>query len=140
LSLVGASSGIVYGSENITVNSVAGSFTSVETGFLSTGSPDGNNVWQLTFDGSTAAGGALWFSLVQLFPVTYHARFVCIFLVLYRLVDNFRYNGIRLDVGNFLEDMNPSFLRFPGGNNLWVFPTCQQGPAKSKQGGSFSRR
>jgi alpha-N-arabinofuranosidase len=112
LSLIGASSGVVYASENITVTSTASKFTSVETSFLSTQSPDGNNVWQLTFDGSQVAGGALWFSLVQLFPATYHAR----------------YNGIRLDVGNFLEDINPSFLRFPGGNNLWVLLLFLQRP------------
>jgi alpha-N-arabinofuranosidase len=110
LSLVGASSGIVYASENITVTSTASEFTYVNTSFSSTQSPDGNNVWQLTFDGSKVAGGALWFSLVQLFPVTYHTR----------------YNGIRLDVGNFLEAMNPSFLRFPGGNNLYVVLTFQE--------------
>ncbi|KAF8860525.1 glycoside hydrolase family 51 protein [Acephala macrosclerotiorum] len=102
LELVGASSGTVYASQNLTITSVAGNFTYIATTFASTQSPDGNNVWQLTFDGSKVAGGSLWFALPQLFPVTYHAR----------------YNGIRLDVGNFLEAMNPSFLRFPGGNNL----------------------
>ena len=31
-----------------------------------------------------------------------------------------RYNGLRDDVASFLADIKPSFLRFPGGNNLWV--------------------
>lgn len=102
LSLVGASSGIVYASQALTVASTSSSFTYYATEYPVTQSPDGNNVWQLTFDGSKVAGSALWFDLVQLFPVTFHAR----------------YNGIRNDVGNFLQAIEPSFLRFPGGNNL----------------------
>lgn len=92
----------MYASKNVTVASVAASFTYVDTTFASTQIPDGNNVRQLTFDGSKVAGSSLWFSLPQLFGVTYHAR----------------YNGIRMDVGNFLAAIKPSFLRFPGGNNL----------------------
>jgi alpha-N-arabinofuranosidase len=102
ISLAGSSSGMIYGSSHITVTSTLDKFTYVTTTFASSQSPDGNNGWQLTFDGSQVAGGSLWFGLVQLFPVTYHERF----------------NGIRADVGNFLEAIGPSFLRFPGGNNL----------------------
>ncbi|KAE9362634.1 glycoside hydrolase family 51 protein [Stipitochalara longipes BDJ] len=102
ISLIGSSSGIVYGTSNVTVTSTAGSWKYVTITFESSQSPDGDNVWQLTFDGEKVEGGSLWFGLVQLFPVTYHERF----------------NGIRADVGNFLEAMAPSFLRFPGGNNL----------------------
>jgi alpha-N-arabinofuranosidase len=124
LQLVGASSGIVYASQEITVASVASKFTYFDTTFTSTQSPDGNNNWQLTFDGATVAGGSLWFSLVQLFPATYHERSVL------PIPGNFlarasneksRFNGIRKDVGEFLENMGASFLRFPGGNNLYVF-------------------
>lgn len=74
LELVGNSSGIVYASQNITVDSVASEFTYYETTYKSTQSPDGNNVWRLTFNGATVAGSSLWFDLVQLFPVTYHQR------------------------------------------------------------------
>ncbi|TAQ87645.1 hypothetical protein B7494_g4034 [Chlorociboria aeruginascens] len=102
LQLVGNSSGTVYASQNVTVSSVASSFTYYETTYPSTQSPDGNNIWVLTFDGSKVAGSALYFDLVQLFPVTYNSR----------------YNGIRDDVGTFLAQIEPSFLRFPGGNNL----------------------
>ncbi|KAM3075158.1 hypothetical protein ACMFMG_007389 [Clarireedia jacksonii] len=102
LSLVGASSGTVYATKTITVNSNSSSFTYYETTYTSSQAPDGNNVWKLTFNGATVAGSALYFGLPQLFPVTYHAR----------------YNGIRNDVGLFLEQIKPSFLRFPGGNNL----------------------
>jgi alpha-N-arabinofuranosidase len=102
LSLVGNSSGIVYASQELPVTSNSNAFTYYATIYPVKQSPDGNNVWQLTFDGSKVAGSELWFALVQLFPTTFHER----------------YNGLRNDVGNFLQAIEPSFLRFPGGNNL----------------------
>jgi alpha-N-arabinofuranosidase len=42
----------------------------------------------------------LWFSLVSLFPPTFHNR----------------PNGTRIDLMQMLGDMKPAFLRFPGGN------------------------
>ncbi|TGO25339.1 hypothetical protein BPAE_0082g00240 [Botrytis paeoniae] len=104
LSLVGVASGTVYATKTITVNSVATSFTYYETTCHSTQAPDGNNVWKLIFDGAKVAGSALNFGLPQFFPVTFHQR----------------YNGIRNDVGNFLQALEPSFFRFPGGNNIPV--------------------
>jgi alpha-L-arabinofuranosidase len=44
--------------------------------------------------------GTVWFDLVSLFPPTFHNR----------------PNGNRIDLMQTLGDMNPSFLRFPGGN------------------------
>ncbi|KAI9642031.1 hypothetical protein NHQ30_009902 [Ciborinia camelliae] len=101
LSLVGTS-GIVYAAKTITVNSVETAFTYYETTYTSTQAPDGDNIWKLTFNGATVAGSALYFGLPQLFPSTFHKR----------------ENGIRDDVGKFLEELKPSFFRFPGGNNL----------------------
>lgn len=75
LQLVGASSGTVYASNTIRVDSVSTEFTYYQTSYASAQAPDGNNTWTLTFDGASVAGGALYFDLVQLFPVTYHARF-----------------------------------------------------------------
>ena len=46
--------------------------------------------------------GKLWFSLVSLFPPTYHDRT----------------NGNRVDLMEKLAAMKPAFLRFPGGNYL----------------------
>ena len=46
--------------------------------------------------------GTLWFSLVSLFPPTYHDRV----------------NGNRVDLMEKLAAMHPAFLRFPGGNYL----------------------
>lgn len=47
-------------------------------------------------------GGTTWLSLVSLFPPTF----------------NNRPNGFRPDLLKLLQDMHPSFLRFPGGNYL----------------------
>jgi alpha-N-arabinofuranosidase len=50
----------------------------------------------------TAAQGTYWFNLVSVFPPTYHDR----------------PNGNRIDIMQILKDMNPKFLRLPGGNFL----------------------
>ncbi|TQB75004.1 hypothetical protein MPDQ_003800 [Monascus purpureus] len=103
LRLVGTSSGNVYASHDITVASTDSKFTYYNTSFTSQASPDGNNEWQLLFDGSKVAGSSLNFALVQLFPPTFRSR----------------PNGLRNDVASFVEALKPSFLRFPGGNNLY---------------------
>jgi alpha-N-arabinofuranosidase len=46
--------------------------------------------------------GTVWFGMVSLFPPTW----------------NDRPNGLRKDLMQMLVDMNPKFLRFPGGNYL----------------------
>jgi alpha-L-arabinofuranosidase len=46
--------------------------------------------------------GTVWFSFVSLFPPTW----------------NDRPNGLRKDIMQMLVDLNPKFLRFPGGNYL----------------------
>jgi alpha-N-arabinofuranosidase len=51
---------------------------------------------------STAAPGTYSFNLVSVFPPTYHDR----------------PNGNRVDLMQALKDMNPKFLRLPGGNFL----------------------
>jgi len=51
---------------------------------------------------SSAGSGTIWFNLVSLFPPTW----------------NNRPNGTRPDIMQLLGDMNPKFLRFPGGNFL----------------------
>jgi alpha-N-arabinofuranosidase len=60
-----------------------------------------NNTFQITYDAS-ASDGTLDFNLISLFPPTY----------------NNRPNGMRIDLMESLKELNPSFLRFPGGNNL----------------------
>lgn len=51
---------------------------------------------------SVGKPGTIWFSLVSLFPPTYHGR----------------PNGNRIDLMEKLAAMHPRFLRFPGGNYL----------------------
>jgi alpha-N-arabinofuranosidase len=50
----------------------------------------------------TARPGTIWFQNVSLFPPTYHNR----------------PNGTRPDIMQWLSDLQPKFLRFPGGNYL----------------------
>ncbi|KAF7596210.1 hypothetical protein BBP40_002742 [Aspergillus hancockii] len=102
LQLVGSTSGIIYASHSMTVRSTLDRFTRCHAKLKSTASPDGDNEWQLLFDGSKVAGSGLNFGLVQLFPPTYHSR----------------PNGLRDDLAHVVEELTPSFLRFPGGNNL----------------------
>ncbi|KAH8731718.1 glycoside hydrolase superfamily [Phaeosphaeriaceae sp. PMI808] len=64
--------------------------------------PNSNNTFSITFDPKGAATGALDFNLISLFPPTYKNR----------------KNGLRIDIAEALADMNPHFLRFPGGNML----------------------
>ncbi len=51
---------------------------------------------------SKVGKGSVWFSLVSLFPPTYHNR----------------PNGNRIDISEKLAALHPAFLRFPGGNFL----------------------
>ncbi|KAH7413696.1 glycoside hydrolase superfamily [Phaeosphaeria sp. MPI-PUGE-AT-0046c] len=64
--------------------------------------PNSNNTLTITFDSAGVSGGALDFNLISLFPPTYKNR----------------KNGLRVDIAEALADMNPSVLRFPGGNML----------------------
>ncbi|KAM3413554.1 hypothetical protein BST61_g11542 [Cercospora zeina] len=64
--------------------------------------PNSNNTFSLTFDAAAVEGDALNFNLISLFPPTYKDR----------------KNGLRIDIAQALADMNPHFLRFPGGNML----------------------
>ncbi|KAF2396417.1 glycoside hydrolase [Trichodelitschia bisporula] len=61
-----------------------------------------NNTFVVTFDGAETAGMTLYFQLISLFPETYKGR----------------KNGLRKDLAEAFADLKPSFLRFPGGNNL----------------------
>lgn len=64
--------------------------------------PNSNNTFSVTFDSSKASSGSLDFNLLSLFPPTF----------------NNRPNGLRSDIMKILGSQPPSFLRFPGGNNL----------------------
>ncbi|KAK4498903.1 hypothetical protein PRZ48_009413 [Zasmidium cellare] len=64
--------------------------------------PSSNNTFAVTFDPKGTANGTLDFNLISLFPPTYKGR----------------KNGLRVDIAEALAEMNPSWLRFPGGNML----------------------
>jgi alpha-L-arabinofuranosidase len=69
--------------------------TTLTTGQIT---PSANNHFTI----SAASKGSVWFSLVSLFPPTFHDR----------------PNGNRIDLMQKLAGLNPSFLRLPGGNYL----------------------
>lgn len=102
LKLFGSQNGSVYANHNLTVDSTTSKFRQFNTTFNSTASPDGENEWQLTFDGSKVAGDSLYFGYIELFPPTFNGR----------------ENGLRDDLATVLNETNLSFLRFPGGNNI----------------------
>lgn len=61
-----------------------------------------DNKFVVSVDGASAQGASIYFQLFTLFGETYKNR----------------ENGLRKDLAEALEGMNPSFFRFPGGNNL----------------------
>jgi alpha-L-arabinofuranosidase len=67
---------------------------------LTSGHEPASSLYQLEI--TTSRPGTLWFSLVSLFPPTFHNR----------------PNGNRIDLMEKLAAMHPAFLRFPGGNYL----------------------
>ena len=64
--------------------------------------PNSNNTFAITMDAKEVAGQTFYFDLISLFPETYKGR----------------KNGLRKDLAEAFADMQPKFLRFPGGNNL----------------------
>ena len=64
--------------------------------------PNSNNTFAITFNGEDVRGQTFYFSLFSLLPETFMGY----------------ENGLRKDIAGAFYDMNPTFLRFPGGNNL----------------------
>ncbi|KAF7197584.1 Alpha-L-arabinofuranosidase A [Pseudocercospora fuligena] len=93
----------VFGSVNVTSKSVADDWTEHEFTLVpEKDAPSSNNTFAITFDPANAEAEYLDFNLISLFPPTYKGR----------------KNGLRIDIAEALADMNPTFLRFPGGNML----------------------
>ncbi|KAJ8065009.1 hypothetical protein OCU04_007312 [Sclerotinia nivalis] len=98
-SLAGAASGTVFASIEIPSKSTSKKWT--EFSFTlepTTAAPDVNNIFIIEFDN----GHSLNFNLISLFPPTY----------------NDRPNGNRPELMKAMKDLNPSFFRIPGGNNI----------------------
>ncbi|KAI7066131.1 glycoside hydrolase, partial [Hortaea werneckii] len=64
--------------------------------------PSSNNTFVVSFDGDQVKGQTYYFGMFSLMPDTF--------------MDT--PNGLRKDIAEAFYDMKPSFLRFPGGNNL----------------------
>ncbi len=72
--------------------------------------PNSNNTFSVTFSASETAGSTFYFDLISFFPATYDDR----------------PNGLRKFLGHWVKDMNPTFLRFPGSNNIEGYSTAQR--------------
>lgn len=93
----------VFGSVEIPSKAVADDWVEHEFELVpERDAPNSNNTFAVTFDPASAAGGSLEFNLISLFPPTYKGR----------------KNGLRIDIAEALAELNPTFLRFPGGNML----------------------
>jgi alpha-N-arabinofuranosidase len=103
ISLVATSNaGIHYASIDIPVTSHSGNWTHVQyTLNPPAPAPNTQNSLAISFTAAKATEGSLNFNLISLFPPTYNSR----------------PNGMRIDLMNVLNELNPSFLRW-GGNEL----------------------
>ena len=92
----------IYAQAAVDVSSSSNEWTQYHYSFQpSDDAPDSNNTLQFTMPAS-GVKGPLNFNLLSLFPPTY----------------NERPNGLRIDLMEAMAGLNPSFFRFPGGNNL----------------------
>jgi alpha-L-arabinofuranosidase len=99
--MVSNTTGETYAQASVDVSS-SNSWTQYSYSFQpSSDAPDSNNTLQFTMPAS-GVKGPLNFNLLSLFPPTY----------------NNRPNGLRVDLMEAMAGLNPSFFRFPGGNNL----------------------
>jgi alpha-N-arabinofuranosidase len=92
---------VTFGTKSIVSRSVADSWTQhTYTLHPKSGSYGASAKFILTFDAKVET--SLDFNLISLFPPTYKNR----------------ENGLRIDLFEGLQRLKPSFMRFPGGNNL----------------------
>ncbi|KAJ4298197.1 hypothetical protein N0V90_006096 [Kalmusia sp. IMI 367209] len=93
----------VFGSVEVVSKAVEDEWTEHEFELVpEKDAPSSNNTFAITFDAAGTKDGSLDFNLISLFPPTFKNR----------------KNGLRLDIAEALAEMNPHFLRFPGGNML----------------------
>lgn len=102
-SFVSNATGQSLASVSIVSESVSNSWTQHNFTLVPTAAaPDSNNTFSITFEADKVSGSGLNFNLISVFPPTYKSRV----------------NGLRPDLMSALHGLNPSFLRFAGGNNL----------------------
>ncbi|SMR63185.1 unnamed protein product [Zymoseptoria tritici ST99CH_3D1] len=93
----------VFGSVEVPSKSVNGEWVEHEFVLVpEKDAPSTNNTFAVTFDQRGTPDGFLDFNLISLFPPTYKGR----------------KNGLRIDLAEALEEINPTYFRFPGGNML----------------------
>ncbi|KAH0612759.1 uncharacterized protein H6S33_009139 [Morchella sextelata] len=86
----------VYAQKKVRSTSKPDAWTKHEFVLHPEAAPNVNNTLQITFNAKGSEEG-LWFSMISLFPPTYHGR----------------KNGLRKDLAENLEQFKPTFLRFP---------------------------
>ncbi|KAJ9139520.1 GH51 arabinofuranosidase [Coniochaeta hoffmannii] len=95
--------GDVFGSVDVVSQSVAGEWTQHNFTLVpSKAAPNSNNTFAITFDPTGVKDGSLDFNFISLFPPTYKNRPY----------------GLRPDIMEAFAELNPKFLRLPGGNML----------------------
>ncbi|KAF9465655.1 alfa-L-arabinofuranosidase precursor [Collybia nuda] len=96
-------SGLTLGSTSATISGAQTTWLQVSVTFTPAQSAfNNNNYFTIVFDSTAAAGQTVHFAMLSLFPPTYRSRV----------------NGLRPDLATALAEMQPGFLRFPGGRNL----------------------
>ncbi|KAK3329952.1 alpha-L-arabinofuranosidase A [Apodospora peruviana] len=98
-----SATGEVLGSVEIASASTASGWTQHNFTLIpSKAAGDSKNTFTVTYDAAGVKGGSLNFNLISVFPPTFKNR----------------PNGLRRDLMGALAELNPSLLRFPGGNNM----------------------
>ncbi|KAL2126830.1 hypothetical protein VTI74DRAFT_171 [Chaetomium olivicolor] len=118
--------GEIFGAVDIVSRSVSDEWVKHEFTLVPRkAAPNSNNTFAITFDASGVKQGSLDFNLISLFPPTYKNR----------------PNGMRIDLMEALAELNPKFLRLPGGNMLeglttkaWWKWNETIGPLKDRRG------
>ncbi|KAG2358998.1 glycoside hydrolase family 51 protein [Suillus spraguei] len=108
-----SSVGAIYANASVPISGSTTTWKQVIVYLTPSSSPvSTTNIFTVTVDGASAIGETINFAMFSLFPPTFKGRA----------------NGLRMDIAqacfhlelkqHTLYDMNPSFFRFPGGNNL----------------------
>lgn len=74
-SLIGNSSGTVFGQSTFHVDSVSDSYTLFNATATTTETSETDVSYHLVFDAGLVAGSSLWFALPQLYPTTFNNRY-----------------------------------------------------------------
>ncbi|KAF8999332.1 glycoside hydrolase superfamily [Cyathus striatus] len=97
------STGLSLGSASVPITGTQTTWLQVTFTFKAAQAPfNNNNLFSVTLSGTAAAGQTIHFAMFSLFPNTFRGVS----------------NGMRADLGQAIANLQPGFLRFPGGKNL----------------------